>query len=145
MVALGSSQVAVGGLRQPRLAGLKVLVVEDEQDSRELLAEFLEFEGAEVRTAEDAARGMEALSSFKPAVLVSDIGMPGEDGHSFVRRLRSLPRDAGSATPAIALTAYVQPEDRAKSLAAGFDEHMGKPVDFDKLVKRIAQLCDANR
>ncbi|HYP89057.1 MAG TPA: response regulator [Polyangiaceae bacterium] len=123
-----------------RLNGLRVLVVEDEPDSRELLGEFLSYEGAEVVTAEDAAHGMEALLRFKPSVLLSDIGMPGEDGHAFIRRCRQLEeRDLGSI-PAIAVTAFGRPEDRARSLAAGFNEHLCKPIDLSNLVTRILQL-----
>jgi CheY-like chemotaxis protein len=123
-----------------RLNGLRVLVVEDEPDSRELLGEFLSYEGAEVVTAEDAAHGMEALLRFKPAVLLSDIGMPGEDGHAFIRRCRQLEeRDLGSI-PAIAVTAFGRPEDKARSLAAGFNDHLCKPIDLPTLVTRILQL-----
>ena len=123
-----------------RLSGLRVLVVEDEPDSRELLGEFLTYEGAEVMTAEDAAHGMEALLRFKPSVLLSDIGMPGEDGHAFIRRCRQLQESEVGSIPAIAITAFGRAEDRAKSLAAGFNDHLCKPIDLPVLVTRILQL-----
>lgn len=124
-----------------QLSGLKILVVDDDEDARELLQEVLQYEGADVETAADASSGLAMLLEFKPAVLVSDIGMPGEDGYSFIRRCRKLPDSARSHTPAIAVTAFIRPEDRLKSREAGFDAHVGKPVDLAKLVATIASLA----
>lgn len=125
------------------LSGLRVLVVEDDDDSRDLLGEYLQSEGASVETAPDAACGMEALLRFKPAVLLSDIGMPGEDGLSFMRRCRQLPHADERGVVAIAVTAYCRPEDRARTLAAGFDEYVPKPLDLPSLVQKIVRLTRA--
>jgi CheY-like chemotaxis protein len=125
------------------LQGLRILVVEDDDDSRELLEEFLGHEGAEVETAGDAAAGFAALVRFKPAVLLSDIGLPGEDGHAFIRRCRNLP--SAEQLPAIAVSAYCRPQDQAKSRAAGFDDHICKPLDLGALVKSILRLTEQKR
>jgi CheY-like chemotaxis protein len=122
----------------PLLQGLRILVVEDEQDSRELLDELLRYEGAEVETAADAASGFEALVRFEPEVLLSDIGLPGEDGYSLIRRCRGLPNQG--QVPAIAVTAFCRPQDQARSLAAGFNDHVCKPLDVGDLVQRILRL-----
>jgi CheY-like chemotaxis protein len=132
-------------LNPPHLHGLRVLVVEDDDDARELLAEILVQEGADVETAPDARVGLEAMLRFKPTVLVSDIGMPGEDGYAFLRRCRHLPADAVAATPAIALTAFCRPEDKEKSRAAGFDVHLCKPVNVTSLVATIVDLARKGR
>jgi CheY-like chemotaxis protein len=124
---------------QPLLEGLRVLVVEDDDDSRELLDELLRYEGAEVETAPDAAAGFAALMRFKPAVLVSDIGLPGEDGYSLLRRCRSLPA-AEAQVPAIAVTAFCRPQDRARSQAAGFADHICKPIELRQLVASILRV-----
>jgi CheY-like chemotaxis protein len=123
------------------LAGLKVLVVEDDLDSREVLSELLQFEGAVVQSAENAEVGMAALQRFGPDVLVSDIGLPGEDGHDFIRRCRKLADPKLCHVPAVALTAYTRPSDRSKALAAGFDEYVKKPVDFAELIGVVARLA----
>lgn len=127
--------------RARQLSGLRILVVDDDEDARELLQEVLQYEGADVETAADASSGFARLLEFKPAVIVSDIGMPGEDGYSFIRRCRQLPDSSCSHTPAIAVTAFTRPEDRLKSREAGFDAHVGKPVDLAKLVATIVSLA----
>lgn len=124
----------------PRLDGLRVLVVDDEVDSREAVRRLLTARGAEVIDAGDAKRAFQLLCSTKPHVLVSDIGMPGEDGLSLIRRIRSLPPDAGGDVPALALTAYVRPTDRESAAAAGFDDLLGKPFSEAALVKTVARL-----
>ncbi len=122
------------------LAGLRVLVVDDDADARELLQTLLEEAGAEVETADSAEAGLAALRRARPHVLVSDIGMPNEDGISFVRRVRQLDPEEGGRIPSIALTAYTRSEDRTKALAAGFTTHIGKPVDPTDLVAAVANL-----
>jgi len=122
------------------LSGLRVLVVDDDDDARELIAEVLAGGGAVVGTAASASEGFEAIRKSPPQILISDIGMPGEDGFSFIRRVRSLGRSGGGAMPAIALTAYTRHEDRTKALAAGFTTHIGKPVNPDDLVAAVANL-----
>jgi CheY-like chemotaxis protein len=124
-----------------RLAGVRVLFIDDEPDARELITCFLESTGAEVVTAASAKEAFDTLAAFRPTVLVSDIGMPVEDGYSFIRSLRAFEADVGEGIPSLALTAYASLEYRAKALAAGFDRHIGTPVDLDMLVSAIADLA----
>lgn len=125
----------------PALSGLRVLVVDDDDDARELIAQILTEGGAIVGTAASASEGFDSIRNSPPQILISDIGMPGEDGFSFIRRVRSLGRSGGGAMPAIALTAYTRHEDRTKALAAGFTTHIGKPVNPDDLVAAVANLA----
>jgi PAS domain S-box-containing protein len=124
-----------------RLDGLRVLVVDDEQDARELLAAGLGQCGAVVTTASSAGEALEALSGGKFGVLISDIGMPGEDGYELIRRVRALPPEAGGRTPAVALTAYARTEDRLRAMRAGFEMHVAKPVELTELIVVIANLA----
>jgi PAS domain S-box-containing protein len=123
-----------------RLDGLRVLVVDDEPDARELLAVGFGHCGARVTTASSAREALEALAGEKFDVLVSDIGMPGEDGYELIRRVRALPPEAGGRTPAVALTAYARTEDRLRAMRAGFEMHVSKPVELTELVVVIANL-----
>jgi CheY-like chemotaxis protein len=125
------------------LQGLRVLVVDDEPDARELLAVLLARHGAAVDAADSAAQARELLSRTQPHVLLSDIGMPDEDGYELMRSVRALPGEQGGSTPAIALTAYTRAEDRRRALAAGFNDHLGKPVDPQELVRLIRGLSPA--
>ena len=123
------------------LDGLRILVVDDEEDARELLGLVLRQYGALVSEAPTARQGLEALRESPFDVIVSDIGMPGEDGHAFIRQVRSLtPRDRTSRMPAIALTAYARIDDRRRALAAGFQMHLAKPIKPTSLVSAVAQL-----
>lgn len=122
------------------LDGLLILVVDDEEDSRQLLVQSLTFYGATVVTAKSAAEGLNALQEKSPDVLVSDIGMPEEDGYSLIRKVRSLDDDRQKNTIAIALTAFTRAQDRMRALSAGFQNHVGKPVEPDELVTVIASL-----
>jgi signal transduction histidine kinase/ActR/RegA family two-component response regulator len=122
------------------LTGVRVLVVDDEPDAREILEEVLSQAGAEVKTAADAAQALDVLIEFMPDVLVSDLAMPGEDGLKLIRKLRARAPDRVASIPAIALTAYTRPEDRVQTLAAGFQMHVPKPVDPTELVVTIASL-----
>ena len=126
------------------LHGLRVLVVDDEEDARDIVAAMLKYEGAEVETAPSADDGFELVTRFLPHVLVSDVGMPGEDGYSFVARVRQLPAQTGGKTPSIALTAYTSAEDRRRALAAGFDVHLCKPIDLGHLISVIVKLAAAS-
>jgi len=123
------------------LDGVRVLLVEDELDGRELLAEVLHSAGANVKAVASAAEAMEALGAFRPDVLVSDIAMAQEDGYSLVRRLRRLPPEEGGRIPAVALSAYAREDDRIRSLAAGFQHHVAKPLDPDELVLLVDRLA----
>jgi PAS domain S-box-containing protein len=124
-----------------RLDGVKVLVVDDEPDARELLAAGLGQCGAEVVTASSAREALEAVAGATFDVLVSDIGMPGEDGYELIQRVRALPPAAGGTTPAVALTAYARTEDRLRAMRAGFEMHVSKPVELTELVVVIAKLA----
>jgi hypothetical protein len=122
------------------LRGLRVLVVDDELDARSLLRRLLEDDGASVTVAASAEEAMALLGEGGFDVLVSDVGMPGEDGHALVRRVRALANDA-RAIPAVALTAYARAEDRAKAIAAGFHAHLAKPVEQAELLRTIARTA----
>ena len=122
------------------LRGLKVLVIEDEPDARELIKETLIQAEAAVFTAASAAEGLEILKNRRPDVLISDIGMPEVDGYEFVRAVRSLPAAQGGRTPAIALTAFAHSADRTKALLAGFQRHLSKPVESQELIATVGSL-----
>ncbi|MEW6267814.1 MAG: ATP-binding protein [Thermodesulfobacteriota bacterium] len=125
--------------------GLRVLLVDDDPDTLETVGTVLATAGAEVRTAASASEATDVFEHWVPDVLVSDIGMPGEDGYSLIRRLRSLPQDRGGRVPAVALTAYARSEDRVKLLAAGFQMHLAKPVDQAELVAVVNRLAGSVR
>jgi signal transduction histidine kinase len=127
------------------IEGLRVLVVDDEPETRELLRFVLEQCKASVTTAPHAADGFDALQAGTFDLLLSDIGMPGEDGYSFVRRIRELAPTANGAIPAIALTAYARGEDRTHAIRAGFDVHMSKPIDPSELMAVIDRLVSRHR
>jgi PAS domain S-box-containing protein len=122
------------------LAGLTVLVVDDEQDARELISVVLRAAGAEVTTAASAAQALELVARGAPKVLISDIGMPDVDGYELLRRVRTSGGAEGAAIPAIALTAYSREQDRRLALEAGFQTHVAKPVDPAELVRVVASL-----
>jgi PAS domain S-box-containing protein len=128
-----------------RVAGVKVLVVDDEPDARALIERLLEGCDAVVISAGSAAEAMERFRAERPDVVISDVGMPGEDGHSLVRRIRALPAAEGGRTPAVALTAYARAEDRAKAVAAGFQIHVTKPVEPAELLMIVATLAGRGR
>jgi PAS domain S-box-containing protein len=123
-----------------RLDGIRILVVDDEADTRELLREGLQYCGAKVSVAANAAEALDALTTTSPDVLISDIGMPGVDGYDLIRQVRELPRERGGTIPAIALTAYTRTEDRLQSLRAGYDMHVPKPVELAELVAVAATV-----
>jgi len=124
------------------LAGAKLLVVEDDEDARDILQVALHAAGAEVDLAGSTREALEALARRRPQVLVSDIGMPGEDGYELMRRVRALRADQGGNVPAIALTAYTRTQDRMRALSAGFTMHLVKPVNVAELVRSIANLIE---
>jgi CheY-like chemotaxis protein len=126
--------------RQSPLGGMRILVVDDDDDTRELVARVLETSGAEVVGAASAIEAWAALEQSMPDAMVVDIAMPVEDGFSFIRRVRACPPDKGGRIPAAALTARVIMQDRLESLRAGFQSHMAKPVDPEVLVEVMARL-----
>ncbi len=123
------------------LNGLRVLIVDDEVDTREFLVTALEQFGATVIAAESAQKAIQELERWKPDVLVSDIGMPIEDGYSLIRRIRALLPSQGGQIPAAALTAYAREEDRILALRAGFQLHVAKPIEPLQLFKVVAELA----
>jgi PAS domain S-box-containing protein len=128
-----------------RLDGVRVLVVEDEADARELLELLLRERGAIVESAARAEDARRWLASSRADLIISDIGMPEEDGYAFLRTIRSLPEDAGGATPAIALTAYSRTEDRLRALAAGYSRHLAKPIERTKLLEEVHALLQVGK
>jgi signal transduction histidine kinase/ActR/RegA family two-component response regulator len=124
----------------PSLAGVKILVVDDEPDARLLLLRLLQDRSADVRVAASASEAIEILEEMRPHVLVSDIGMPTEDGYCLIRKVRALAPQRGGETKAIALTAYARTEDRVNVMMAGFQHHLAKPVQPAELVAVVASL-----
>lgn len=126
--------------QEPDLTKIRVLLVDDEPDTRELLAVILTQYGAEVMTVTSAMQVLANLESFQPHLLISDIGMPDVDGYSLIRQIRALPAAKGGQIPAIALTAYAGEIDHEQAMAAGFQRHLTKPVEPEALVRAIADL-----
>jgi CheY-like chemotaxis protein/two-component sensor histidine kinase len=126
------------------LEAVSILIVDDETDARELLVAMLEEFGANVRAAASADDALAILrgdgDTFVPDVLVSDVGMPGTDGFALVRAIRNMPSERTRKLPAIAVTAYANPEDRVRALVAGYQSHVPKPVDANVLAAAIAKL-----
>lgn len=128
-------------LEQPlTLDGVQILVVDDDADTRRFTEVLLDKAGAAVVTAVSAAAALAALKRFQPDILLSDIGMPDMDGYMLIRQLRTLPPEQGGATPAIALTAYAGELDYQQAIAAGFQRHLAKPIEPEKLIRAISEL-----
>jgi CheY-like chemotaxis protein len=123
------------------LAGLSVLLVDDEADSREIVKAMLEQNGAKVKAVSSAYEALLTFAEWRPDVLVSDIGMPAEDGYSLIRKVRSLPPERGGGVPAAALTGYAGRTDYLKALSAGYQSHIKKPVDLEELIAVIESLA----
>jgi PAS domain S-box-containing protein len=136
---------APAGWAQPiaSLQNVKVLLVDDEDDTREAMAIGLGRHGARVATASSAGEALDALGRERPQVLVADIGMAGEDGYTLLAKVRALPADCGGATPAIALTGYASEQDRVHALRSGFQIHLAKPVTAAELAVEVASLVEA--
>jgi CheY-like chemotaxis protein len=124
---------------KPNLAGIRVLVVDDQEDSVEIVRRVLERNGGNVCTARSMDEALKAFANFSPDVLLSDIGLPNHDGYELIARLRSLP--GGRRVPAVALTALARSEDRNRALRAGFQMHIAKPVDFAELITVVQNLA----
>ncbi|HEX7335519.1 MAG TPA: ATP-binding protein [Pyrinomonadaceae bacterium] len=123
------------------LDGLRVLLVDDEPEAREIISTVIERTGAQVTACTSASEALAKLSEWKPDVILSDIAMPDEDGYSFIGKVRSLPPDKGGETPAAALTAYARDVDRRQALAAGYQMHIAKPIGASQLVHMVARLA----
>jgi CheY-like chemotaxis protein/PAS domain-containing protein len=138
--SVAPSETTPLALQAPSRNAVTVLVVDDDQDAREIAMLFLEGSGARVFTAASADEGLRLLQRERPDVLVADIGMPGTDGYAFIRQVRSLPPGQGAETPAVALTALVRDEDRRRALDAGYQSHLAKPVSCDALLATVSRL-----
>jgi signal transduction histidine kinase/ActR/RegA family two-component response regulator len=128
------------GTHLPALDDLRVLVVDDDTDSREILKIMLTRCGASVKTAGAVSEALETIKEWLPDVLISDIGMPEEDGYSLINKIRALDPESGGMIPAVALTGYAGSDDRPRSLSAGYHTHIAKPVEFSELATVVASL-----
>jgi CheY-like chemotaxis protein len=124
----------------PELRGVRVLLVDDESDTRQFVAALLDRLGAVVTECPSAKSALATLRTGTFDVLVSDIGMPEEDGYALIKKVRALSPEEGARIPAVALTAYARVEDRAKALRAGFQHHVTKPVRPEELVAVLGAL-----
>jgi len=133
------------GVETGILEGLRILVVDDDSDSREVLAMQLTLRGATTDVSASAEDALKELDMFRPNVIVADIGMPGEDGYSLIRKIRGRPPEHCGLTPAIALTAYAGSENRQRALDAGYQKHISKPVESEELALTIASLVGRSK
>ena len=122
------------------LSNVRVLVVDDDPSSRELMTGMLEGYGARVSLAESGQAALTVLFAQRPDVLIADLGMPGMDGYALIEQVRALDPDFGGQTPAIAVTAHASAQDRLKALQAGYQNHVAKPVEPEELAIVIASL-----
>jgi len=129
------------GKPEPMFTKLRVVVAEDDADSAAAVTAILRLHGCETQTAATAAECLRIIGEWPADVLVCDIGLPDDDGYGLLRRMRALPE--GDKIPAIALTAYARPEDRARALAAGFRAHLSKPLDPSSLLREISSAVNA--
>src|SRR5262249_27478528 len=127
-------------LDSTELAGLRVLIVDDDADASDMLKFALQSCGAEIRTSSSVSDALQSIEEWLPSTILTDINMPGEDGYSLIRRLRSLDASDRASIPAIALTAMARPEDGDRALSSGFQMHIPKPVDIEELTKAIVSL-----
>jgi PAS domain S-box-containing protein len=139
--ARGSSIISESYTNSPSLDGVRVLLVDDLAEARELITFALVNSGAEVRTADSAAEGLSVLREWRPDVILSDIAMPSEDGYAFIRKVRKLSEEKGGTIPAAALTAYVGSKERLKSIEAGYQAYITKPVEWSELLMIVASLA----
>ena len=139
-VARGAGAALAGTPKtDPTFKNLHVLVAEDDPDSAAAVTAILKLHGCETKTAPTAAECLRITGEWPPDILICDVGLPDDDGYGLLRRLRSLPE--GERIPAIALTAYARPEDRAKALAAGFRAHLAKPLDPENLLREVSEAA----
>ena len=128
----------------PARARVRVLFVDDDPEMRELLPEMLAPHGADVQVAAGSDEAVRLLRAGRTDVIVSDVGMPGEDGFAMMRRIRALRREEGGEVPAIAVTGFAAREDARRARDAGFQEHLAKPLDIDRLADAIGRLMRAH-
>jgi signal transduction histidine kinase/ActR/RegA family two-component response regulator len=126
----------------PSLTGVRALFVDDEADAREVIAMMLTESGAEVRTVVSATEALASCDEWRPDVLISDIGLPGEDGYMLIKKLRARESERGGHIPAIALTAYGRREDRLRALSVGYEQHLSKPIEPAELLAVVASLTN---
>jgi signal transduction histidine kinase/response regulator RpfG family c-di-GMP phosphodiesterase len=124
------------------LSGLRVLIIDDEPDAREMVARVLTLAGAKVIQAESVVEALQAFGKHRPELIISDIAMPDQDGYDLIRQIRELPPSEGGHVPAIALTAYAREEDRARAMAAGFGMHVAKPIEPADLIGAAFELTN---
>jgi CheY-like chemotaxis protein len=127
------------------LGGLRVLVVDDDPDTLDLVRTILTAAGASVRTATNVAETLDALQTWTPSLLLADIGLPGEDGHVLIEKVRRLDAERGGGVPAVALSAYARHEDRERALAAGYRAHLAKPVEPAELRRTVRLFAVKSR
>jgi CheY-like chemotaxis protein len=129
----------------PALAGIRVLLVDDEPDAREMMASALETCGANVVTAASAQGALQALGRTDVDLLLADIAMPGQDGYELIRAIRAMPSARLASLPAAAVTAHARDDERERALAAGFQMHLTKPIDPAALARAVAVLAASSR
>ncbi len=137
---VGASAAPTSRLTACDLKGVRFLIVDDDDDSREILCAALEHCGAQVFSASSAARAIAQANSARPDVLVCDIGMPGTDGYMLLRQWRALPESAGERTVAVAVTGFARREDERRAMDAGFQVHLAKPIDLQRFTETVAKL-----
>jgi CheY-like chemotaxis protein len=131
---------------ETHLQGVRILLVEDDDATRNAVQIFLTGEGAEVRSVDSTAAALREFALHVPDLLISDIAMPGEDGYALMRQVRAIEKEKNlKPTPAVAMTAFVRGDDRQRAIKAGFNEHMAKPVDADALLRMAAGMTNGNR
>jgi CheY-like chemotaxis protein len=138
---LRDDEIRESARKSQMLRGVKVLYVEDDADTRLMVTVILESHGAQVTAVETAREALEVLPKLLPHVLLSDIGLPQEDGYTLIQKVRALPPGRGGLTPAAALTAYTSDGDRSRAWGSGFEEHAPKPMDPLSIVVLVANLA----
>jgi len=134
----GTQEAAVHGLGD--LHGFRILIVDDVQDARDMIAEILSLRGAEVIAVASVREALESIGTCSPDALITDISMPDEDGYALIRAVRALKPEEGGSIPAVALTAHASPSTRSRLLAAGFQMHLAKPIDLMELPSQLIAL-----
>ncbi len=141
IISENKDQEVLPVIEKSTLPTLRILLVEDDVDSREMLKTMFEQSGMEITDVGSAAEAVEAVQRIKPDVLISDIGLPNEDGYELIGKVRKLSPELGGLTPAIALTGYVSLQDRHHAFDVGYQKHLSKPVDIDELLELVKELC----